>query len=482
MSADGFALRWRAPGPVAAAFVQDRSDVACIIGPFGSGKTSAAVVKIILETIGLRPCLDGVVRAKAAVVRDTYPNLDATTIATWHNWVPRGLGRFVEDAPRVHEIAFDIGGRRHELEVQFIALGEKRIEDVMRGWEGTWAYVNEADRLTPDVLPYLVGRVGRWPSAVMGGCSRSAVWLDCNAPDTDNWLYEAFVEAPQGRRLFMQPGGRDPGAENVANLPAGYYERLVANNPDWWVRRFVDNRWGASREGKPVYPEYDDLRHCAPSPLLPVRGLPLIIGADAGGTPAATLWQRLPGGVWRGLDELVVANDASMGPTAFGEALNRLLAEERYRGWPLDEIAAWADPASGAAGGVDLPWLQIVSNATKIRFRQAPTNNPHLRQEAVRVPLMRSGEGGRPLLQISPTMKTLRKGFNSHYRFTRIKTGEGRWADEPEKNHWSHVHDAAQYAFLGGGEHLEVRGRAVARDRAPATADSGVADYDPFGG
>lgn len=477
----GFSLRWAPPGPVCDAFVRDRSPVSCIMGPFGSGKTSGSVIKPILIACEQRPGPDGVRRSKFAVVRDTYPNLDATTIATWHQWVPRGLGRFVDEAPRVHELAFDIGGARVETSIEFHALGERRIEDVMRGWEGTGGYINEADRLSPDVKRYLLGRVGRYPPTILGGCTWSGLWADCNAPDTDSWIYTDFVEQPlEGHVLFRQPGGREHGAENLANLPAGYYERLAGANPDWWVRRFVDNQFGASREGKPVYPEYNDHRHCAPAPLLPDYGRDLVVGVDAGGTPAATLWQRSSGGQWRGLDELVVDAEGSMGPTAFGEALNRLLATERYRRFEREQIRVWGDPASAGGSDRDRPWLTVLKEATKLQHvRPGPTNNLHLRLEAVRAPLVRTGEGAQPGLVISPTMRTLRKGFNSHYRYRRVALGEGRWADEPEKNHWSHTHDSAQYAMTGGGEHLAVQGRAVAAG-APRPDHADAGDYDPL--
>lgn len=469
----GWSLRWKPPGPVCAAFVADvESTAALIMGPFGSGKTSGGVIKPFTFAQALRPCLDGVTRAKFAVVRDTYPNLDKTVIASWHSWVPRGLGRFVDSAPRLHELAFDWGGRRVEIAVEFVALGENRIEDVMRGWEGTGAYVNEADLLAPGVISYLLGRIGRFPPKNLGGCSRSMLWADCNAPDTDNHVYTDFVESPRpGFRFYRQPGGREAGAENVENLPPGYYERLAAANPDWWVRRFVDNQFGASREGKPVYPEFDDRRHVAPAPLLPVRGLPLIVGADAGGTPAASLWQRLPAGQWRGLDELVCPDEETWGPTAFGERLNALLAEPRYAGWRPEQIRGWGDPASQYAGQADEAWLDVVSRTTGIRFRPAPSNSPAIRLEAVRRPLTRSGAGGVPMLQISPTMRVTRKGFNSHYRFRRINVGEGRYADEPEKNHWSHVHDAGQYAILGGGGHADLQHRVGAAMPRPFQAN-----------
>ena len=40
---------------------------------------------------------------------------------------------------------------------------------------------------------------------------------------------------------------------NVKALPAGYYERMCETEEDWYIRRFVMNEWGYSRDGLPVY-------------------------------------------------------------------------------------------------------------------------------------------------------------------------------------------------------------------------------------
>ena len=52
----------------------------------------------------------------------------------------------------------------------------------------------------------------------------------------------------------------------------------------------------------------------------------------------------------------------------------------------------------------------------------------------------------------------LRKGFAGGYHYRRLKVaGDERYHDEPNKNGFSHVHDALQYALSGGGETLRPR-------------------------
>ena len=48
--------------------------------------------------------------------------------------------------------------------------------------------------------------------------------------------------------------------------------------------------------------------------------------------------------------------------------------------------------------------------------------------------------------------KHLVKGFEGGYQYKRMQVSGERYADKPDKNHYSHVHDALQYLLLGAGE------------------------------
>ena len=106
---------------------------------------------------------------------------------------------------------------------------------------------------------------------------------------------------------------------------------------------------------------------------------------------------------------------------------------------------------------------------TGLPAHAAPTNSFLPRREAVAGALGRLIEGA-PGLQISPACKVLRKGFAGGYHYRRLKVaGDERYHDEPNKNGFSHVHDALQYALSGGGETL--RPRSI---QGPITADTAV--------
>jgi hypothetical protein len=451
------------PGRVAAAYIRDdEATVAAIMGPVGSGKTHATIFKALRFTAMMPMCRDGVIRAKGAVVRDSYRTLYATTLASWFQWFPKDFpgSRFTggDDRPATHEIAFTtLRGRRIELTVEFKALGLHRIEDIMRGWEGTWAWGNEMDLLSSSALRFLVQRTGRFPRRVdmeHDVSPPSQVFGDCNPPEVDTWFEQDFSTAPiGGYRLHRQPGGRHPDAENVKHLPDGYYDKMANGQPSWWVRRFVDAEFGYSQDGLPVYVEFDTRRHIATAPLQPVRGLPLLLGFDGGLHPAATISQQLPDGQWRVLEELYFGR---MGPGRFAE-MCRLALEARYA--EHDVGLAAADPS--AVYGADkeageLSWLDIVGRSLGLHMTTAPSNEPTIRIEAVRAMLVYSIAADVPGILVSPTCKMLIKGFASHYRFklnTEGKTIGGEQA-RPEKNEYSNLHDSLQYAAL------TARGRA----------------------
>lgn len=488
-------MGWRAPGPVAEAFMHDMSAISVINGPIGSGKTTAAImkaVKLATQQVASRQHTAAgpgagerwpVRRVRCCVVRDTYRQLWRSTMPSWFSRFPKTIGTFngAENAPASHVIPFALPDRTMvELSMDFLAIGDQAVEDVLRGYEPTFFYLNELDLLSQQVFIYAQGRYGRFPPMEDGGPTWQGILADCNAPEMDSWLYETMFLATavelraRGTALFRQPGGMEGGAENLANLPGGrdYYQRQINNAPDWYVQRMVHNRAGYSRAGKPVYPEFNDALHVARSNHPGVPQLPLIVGLDAAMHPAATFAQRLPSGKWLVLSEQVA--DPGTGPKRFGG----LLAQKLRERFPAHEaIFGICDPsalygADKAAGEKD--WSEIVMAEAGIRIRPAPTNDPVSRWEAVRRPLTMLIDG-QPAFQLNPECRVLRSGFNAGYRFRRIAGTTGRFnTEQAEKTAESHPHDALQYGMSWGGEDIAIRRRRGADAervaRLPATS------------
>lgn len=489
-------LDWTPPGPVAAACLNATDPVRAIMGPFGSGKTGTLLFDVIHKAAQApRSRLDGVRYWKHVTIRDTYRQLEVTTIPSWHRWVPKDVGEWTGDKPPTHRIRFQLPDRSIvDLMHQFIGLGENRVEDVMRGYEPNSGYINEADRLSEDVLTYLRGRVGiRYPGALHARAEDypwpqfgGFVTLDFNAPDDDSWLYKRFVEGrAEGHRLYVQPSGFSPAAENLQNLSPTYYQDMARGQPAWWVRRFIENRWGYSREGQPVFPEFNDALHVASQDLEPLPGVALTIGADFGLTPAAVITQHLPDGRWLILDEIATG---SMGAKALAEELLQLLARrypEHGAAWRASDraVTGWGDPAGNTRAQTDEQTVfDVLRTSTPFPWWPAPSNALTPRLEVVRSALGRLVDG-KPGLLLSPRCRVLRKAFNSGYRLRRVQVAnEDRFTDKPEKNQWSHPMDALQYALLGGGEYMALTNRRRARpsDDPDGEQAASCATYDPF--
>jgi hypothetical protein len=475
-------------GPVARAFINDLSFISSIMGPYGSAKTTSCFQKILTVAMRQKPGRDGVRRIRVCVIRATYSQLETNVMKDWFSWFPRTKDNW-NGEHNTHTLSLDVPfldgpgtTSRVVIEMIFRGLGEHKAEEVFKGMQLTLLWLNEVDTLSREVLNYGFPRVGRYPAAKDGGCTWSGVIADFNAPEVDNWTYDLLVNKNLGIsdevmaklqeqygkhfaiNFHQQPGGRDPEAENLANLPPGYYDRLViafAGN-DNKIRRFVDNEFGAVNNGQPVYPEFNDRFHVAKEFAQPLPGVPISIGVDGGSTPAAVFAQEDEAGQVRVLGECVVFNPdpeqqllAKMGPKAFGKEVRAYVD----RMWPNAKIGdVWGDPAGFHGGGYEgedaenLAWMQDFGKAFGKKVRPAPAKGNRLtvRIEAVRK-LLTENVGSRPGLLVSPIAKHLRQGFNNGYVIQRVKfsDGSGRWKDQPNKNDFSHVHDALQYVVVG---------------------------------
>jgi len=456
------------PGPVAQAFIHSRKVAPFIMGPVGSGKTIATIFKCLRYTALMPPCRDGIIRAKGAVVRSDYRTLYKTTLSSWHSWFPKDYpgSKYTggADRPATHEIAFITPrGRKIQLTVEFAALGDKRIEDICRGYEVSWWWLNEADLLEENALDYTMQRGARWPPKAMleeGAVLEPRIFGDLNPPgDPEHWIVRRFIDAPTpDLQLFQQPSGMSPQAENKQNLQPGYYERIVANNDRWHVQRFVHGKVGYDRSGLPVYPEFEPELNVAP--LAPEAGRDIHLGLDISGLhPAAVIVQRGANLQLRVLEEVYAGR---IGVTRFADHLAAVLAE-RYAQCPI--AASFYDPSNDYGAdkeGGDLAAIDIVRLACFPRGEgpliAAPSNEIPLRIEAVRnlivMPVRtKAGDTARGLVVDAKRCPMLVKGFMSHYRYS-LNPQTGALLNpnnpRPEKGKgYDNPQDALQYVCLG---------------------------------
>jgi hypothetical protein len=445
-----------------------------IMGPVGSGKTSAMMIKTV-QLAGMQPRskIDGVRYSKALFVRETFRQLYGTTIPSWWQWFPkeRGEWRGGGNEPAQHHLQFQLqeDGSIVDLVVLFEALGEQNVETLFRGKEFNLLCLNEADTLVPDVLSQGLVRInqGRYPGerhVDPADCVKQAN-LDYNAPDVENYLYHTMEEnKPDDYGFFRQPGGLDPNAENRQRATLEDYQAmkrdLEAQGRDDLARRMVDNNYGFTREGKPVYPQYRDDFHCAQCELQPVDGLPIKVDADQGLHPGALLRQVLPNGQYLILDEMY----CDTGAEGLAEQVKEVMGS-RYPDHRL--IGGLADPAGKARSGNDADtetWIDAFNRhlnlSGRAQVRAADTNMPDKCIAATVRRFRHLIDNAKPAVLISTRCRVLRKGLNSEYHYKRKAGDRNVYADYPVKKFpVSDLCNALEFACLDEGGYQEVVGR-----------------------
>lgn len=455
--------------PVLNDFIRDRSRVALIMGPLGSGKTYGAIQRLLMTMVEQEPNQSGVRPTRFYAIRNTYPDLTSTTIRDFREIFTDELGQMKMGSlePPTFHVSFRLDdGTRVQSEVIFLALDREDAVKKLRGSQATGFWLNETKELVKPILDMADLRHGRYPSKAAGMVEPTwhGIIGDTNAPDEDHWYYHlAEEDRPEGWRFFRQPGGVERtgkkdnvgreiwsvnhDAENLHNLPDGYYERGMAGKADAWIAINLANEYGFVSDGKPVHPEYIDSVHTASEEIEYDPNLPLLLGIDFGRTPAAAIVQHIPQwGRFVVIDEFVTSD---MSQAVFGPELKRYVNAN----YPGAKVRGWSDPAGEGRGQATEDTPRQVLEAAGIPVQPAPSNATILRRAAVANPCGRLCADTRPALLVSPKAKMIRKGLAGGFQYRRLKVaGDDRYTDEPDKNIYSHPVEALEYCLLGEGE------------------------------
>jgi hypothetical protein len=261
----------------------------------------------------------------------------------------------------------------------------------------------------------------------------------------------AEISQPDKWEFFRQPGAllehnkdgviyysENPAAENVNNQQLGYkyWTEMVSGKDYDWIRVHVLSEYGNIVDGRPVYPEFFSLTHIADEEIKPMRGLPLILGWDFGLTPACIFGQMTPKGQLIVLDELIAEN---MGIKQFAEQVIKPHIFNKYAGMKLQ---SWADPAGIQRAQTDEKTCIQILNTVGIPTEPSGSNNFTERRESV-VRFMTSMRDNKSCFLINPSCTVLIEGFMGGYSYRRLQvSGENRYTEKPDKNSFSHPHDA----------------------------------------
>lgn len=430
--------------PTLRQFHEDDSFLRLVLGPVGSGKSSGMVMELLKRAHEQEPHTDGVRRTRWAIIRNSFPMLFNTTIKTFQDWVPPEIfGDVKRTSPVTHTLhqALPDGTEVH-AEFIFLALDVPADEKNLLSLELTGAWVNEAREIQSSTIDLLQTRVGRYPSKMLGGCTWYGIMMDSNPPSQTHFLYKWFGEKEYpGFKLFQQPSGLSPEAENVEYLPKDYYQKLMIGKTKAWIDSYVHGLWSSTFSGKAVWPDFQRHIHVLKEDVTPPPGSELVVGIDFGLTPACVvLWPR-PDGSVVAVGELT---SERAGILQFSRVMKQWLREQ----FPRCYKQFVGDPAGNQGAQTDERTPFDVLASEGISAVPAITNDPVIRIESVTLMLTTLVAGG-AWLRVSPRCKLLIDAMSGGYQYRRLQvSGDPRHGDKPDKNFFSHVADALQYAVL----------------------------------
>lgn len=473
--------------PTVERFHRSPAFVRGIMGPVGSGKSVACCFEVFHIATTQWPNAQGIRQTRIVVVRNTSPQLETTTIKTWTQWFPENVfGVISKKAPFTQVMRFKLDdGTAVECEIIFLALDKPEDVKKLLSLECTVVWFNEAREIDKVMLDMATGRVGRYPSMKdrpedlpedMMWPTRACIIMDTNPPNDDHWWHD-YAETDGWRRdpelevlkpldkillserweFFRQPGARSQHAENVENLTPGYYQRQMFGKDADYIRVMIDAEYGMIQAGKPVYKAvYNKEIHVARE-VLPVDSRArTTVGIDCSGrNPSAIFLQKTDSDQTRVVMELVCLD---MGAQLFARTLKSVINEH----FAQCDKKYWGDPAGGYKSTNDeRTYYDILRQHAGIQVLPAPVLRTKPRIEAVKSAFLRMVYGGKPAVLISPSCKVFISGLSGGYTYKQLQvSGEARYHEEPDKNRYSDVQDAFQYAVCGMGEYnLMTKGR-----------------------
>ena len=443
--------------PTLSRFHKSQAMVRFVVGPVGSGKSHSMIMEMLKKSVEQRP-YEGIRKTRWVIIRNTRDQLRSTTLKDIQALLDPIINyKVYESTVYVHVDLPD--GTRVESEWLLMPLETPDDQRRLLSTQLTGAFVEEFREVDYQLIGPLLGRLGRYPSRAMGGPSWYGLIGSSNPfSEGSEWFKSLVADLPAEWQFFRQPGGLtwpelspNPEAENLENLPPGYYQNLIKGQPLEFIKVHACGLFGDDLSGQVVFRDsFSRDWHVADGETFLAPGNPLTIGLDLGRTPCAVITQYDARGRLIVHDEVI---SEGMGLETFGTdlLLPRLRDErfQRHRGVVI------IDPAGVAKSSLsELSSLDVLKDLG-LAAAPASTNDIGPRLRAIESLLLR-GHGGEPDILIDPRCETLIRALTFEYKYKRLKTG--RTEDKPDKTHpWSDVVDALGYAALGATTGVTAR-------------------------
>lgn len=276
-------------------FIFSPERVGWFVGPYGSGKTGAAVCAVVL------PCLI-YPNSKWFVARSTYWTLQETTLQDFEKYISRLGPNIIVDRQKgpPYKVWVASGlrkpdGRPEEpSEVIFHSLDDM---EKLGSTQFSGIVVDEANEIDQATATTLNGRL-RWKREGYEQRPGGPFFLRfvSNAVRRSHWLHRQFCgqdtdgddnceKVPFGKKFRSKP------MENAHNLPPGYYTDIAKGMTPEQKLRFVEGACGPDPQGEGVYPEFNPSIHVGDFKFDP--SFPLIRGWDFGRRRPACVFSQL---------------------------------------------------------------------------------------------------------------------------------------------------------------------------------------------
>lgn len=319
-------------------YISDAEYVAAVAG-FGSGKTQAAITKILASKF-------------------KYPGIDQAYLAPTYSMIKSIF------YPRVAEVLSDMGVRfginkqDHEINIQ----GHGKIicrtmdnPDMIVGWECGDAVMDEFDLMPTDKALQAMKKVSarcrqKFPD---GKVNQKCV---TTTPEGFKATYKLFKKEPLENSQLVQMSTRS----NEANLPDGYIDSLIQQYPEQLIDAYLDGEFVNLTSGS-VYYGYD--RELCNTHYVQRPREVLHVGMDFNVYHMASIVHVLRDDVLYAVDEIIDLRDT---PDMIAEL------KERYPGHP---IIVYPDSSgkSVSSKGASLSDHKLLRDA-KFRVKSRSTN------------------------------------------------------------------------------------------------------------
>lgn len=452
--------------PTQLAVILSKERVQLYKGPAGCAKTSTGIAKILLRCL-LEP------GSKHLIARHDYNDLTDTTMLRAQEMVdrlPPGTLLDRDKSPPAKWYISPIPWRRRDgkfddrpSQITFMGLKE-----AIGSYEFNSAFLDEADEIPVTNARLVNTRMrnkGAWynelpllPNGEADTTGYYSMLCAFNPPDTSHWLYTAATGLDQqGRKVDGAPWAAlfEPNpAENVRNLPTGYYDILTKQLPEDMRKRLVDGEWGSTFPGQPVYRQFRKTLHVTDGLEYEPSGT-LFRFWDFGYRHPCVIWVQVD---WEG--RMFILREL-MGTDIEVTAFARLVKSQTGRHFPgadritdIGDIAVKQRKDTGSALGV------LWKEGIQLQFQhQGIDRGMRLLRKQFELLL-----DGKPAIQIErKTCPILIAALSGGYHFKENGT-------EPFKDgYYDHLPDALRYGVVGVLE---------PKDLQTAEAPTSV-EYDP---